>query len=63
MEEDEIKRYYGDMWRKSALIEGAYEAEEFFPHIGEKGRWLFFTATPIKESLLKLNQFIVDRSY
>jgi PAS domain-containing protein len=69
MEEDEIKRYYGDMWRKSALIEGAYEAEEFFPHmeffphIGEKGRWLFFTATPIKESPLKLNQFIVDRSY
>jgi len=48
MEEEEIKRYYGDRWRKSALIEGAYEAEEFFPHIGEKGKWLFFTAAPIR---------------
>ncbi|NVM24766.1 MAG: PAS domain S-box protein [Desulfobacterales bacterium] len=48
MEEDEIRRYYGDRWRKSALIEGAYEAEEFFPHIGEKGKWLFFAAAPIR---------------
>ena len=48
MEEEEIKRYYGDRWRKSALIEGAYEAEEFFPHIGKRGKWLFFTAAPIK---------------
>ena len=48
MEEAEIERYYGHSWRKSALIEGAYEAEEFFPHIGEKGKWLFFTAAPIK---------------
>jgi len=37
-------------WRKSALIEGAYEAEEFFPHIGETGKWLFFTASPIKNA-------------
>jgi PAS domain S-box-containing protein len=48
MEEDEIERYYGDKWRKSALIKGAYEAEEFFPHIGEGGKWLFFTAAPIR---------------
>jgi len=48
MEEKEIRRYYGHGWRKSALIEGAYEAEEFFPQIGEKGKWLFFTAAPIK---------------
>ena len=50
MEEKEIDKYYGHSWRKSALIEGAYEAEEFFPHIGEKGKWLFFTASPIKDS-------------
>ncbi len=48
MEEGEIKRFYGDRWRKAAFIEGAYEAEEFFPQIGERGRWLFFTAAPIK---------------
>ncbi len=48
MEKKEIERYYGDRCRKSPLIESAYEAEEFFAHIGEKGRWLFFTAAPIK---------------
>jgi PAS domain S-box-containing protein len=48
MHEEEIQKYYGRAWRKSALIEGAYEAEEFFPHIGERGKWLFFTAAPIK---------------
>ncbi len=38
MREEEIKRYYGDKWRKSAFIEGAYEVEDFFPHIGEEGK-------------------------
>jgi len=50
MEEEEIEKYYGQIWRKSALISGAYEAEEFFPHIGETGRWLFFTAAPIRDA-------------
>jgi signal transduction histidine kinase/response regulator of citrate/malate metabolism len=50
MEEEEIEKYYGHSWRKSSLIEGAYEAEEFFPHIDEKGKWLFFTAAPIKDA-------------
>ncbi|MDY6843505.1 MAG: PAS domain S-box protein, partial [Thermodesulfobacteriota bacterium] len=48
MKEEEMKKYYGDSWRKSPLIEGAYEAEDFFSHMGEKGKWLFFTAAPIK---------------
>jgi len=48
MNEKEIKKYYRHTWSNSALIEGAYEAEDFFPQIGEKGRWLFFTAAPIK---------------
>lgn len=46
--EEEVWRYYGTKWRKSALIEGAYEAEEHFPHLGANGLWLFFTAAPIK---------------
>jgi PAS domain S-box-containing protein len=50
MEEEEIEKYYGHSWSKSALIEGAYEAEEFFPHIGEGGKWLFFTAAPIRDA-------------
>ncbi|MCP3900092.1 MAG: PAS domain-containing protein, partial [Desulfobacteraceae bacterium] len=48
MEEDEVQKYYGDSWKKSDLIKEAYEAEEFFPHLGEKGKWIFFTAAPIK---------------
>jgi PAS domain S-box-containing protein len=30
------------------LIEGAYEAEVFFPNLGKGGRWCWFTAAPIK---------------
>jgi len=48
MKDEEIIRYYGVKWHKSALIEGAYEAEEFFPDLGEDGKWLFFTAAPLK---------------
>ena len=46
-EEDTLK-YYGTKWHRSSLIDGAYEAEEFLPHLGEEGIWLFFTAAPIK---------------
>ncbi len=46
--EDEIKKLYGKQWRKSALIEEAYEAEVFFPRLGISGKWCWFTAAPIK---------------
>ncbi|MCK9275120.1 MAG: PAS domain S-box protein [Syntrophales bacterium] len=45
---NEIKRYYGDKGKISQFIEGAYEAENFFPRMGRKGRWLYITAAPIK---------------
>ena len=48
MQENGIRKYYGDDWRTSALIEGAYEAEAFFPSIGDDGKWLFITAAPIR---------------
>jgi PAS domain S-box-containing protein len=48
VDESEIYKLYGTKWRKSALIEGAYEAEVFFPNIGNTGKWCFFTAAPIK---------------
>ncbi|WP_300458934.1 ATP-binding protein [Desulfobacula sp.] len=48
MSEQEVSKYYGSAWRKSGLIKEAYEAEEFFPHLGEDGKWIFFTAAPIK---------------
>ncbi len=48
--EEVIARYYGDKYRRSALIEGACEAEDFFPHMRQGGRWLFFTAAPLKDA-------------
>lgn len=48
MSEEEVAKYYGSSWRKSGLIKEAYEAEEFFPHLGDGGKWIFFTAAPIK---------------
>lgn len=48
MSGEEVEKYYGSSWRKSKIIRGAYEAEEFFPHLGENGKWIFFTAAPIK---------------
>ena len=46
--EDDLWKNYGTNWGKSALIDGAYEVEEFFPNLGESGRWLFFTAVPLR---------------
>ena len=48
--EEEIARLYGTRCRKSEVIEGAYEAENFFPDLREKGRWLFFTAAPLRDA-------------
>ena len=47
--EEDFVRYYGDKYRRSEVIEGAYEAENFFPALGENGKWLFFTASPIRD--------------
>jgi PAS domain S-box-containing protein/putative nucleotidyltransferase with HDIG domain len=47
-DEHEIEKYYQDRYTKSKLIDGAYEAEDFFPHLN---RWLRFTASPIRNSV------------
>ena len=48
--EGEVERFYRDKFRKSELAEGAYEAEDYFPAFGEGGRWLYFTAAPLRDS-------------
>jgi len=45
--EEEISARYQGSARKSALIRGAYEAEDFFPLLGEDGKWYHFTASPL----------------
>jgi PAS domain S-box-containing protein len=48
--EEIIKKYYGSKLRKSPNIEGAYEAIDYFPHLAGGGKWLYFTAAPLKDS-------------
>jgi len=45
----EIEVHYRDKSRPSYLIDGAYEAEDFFPDLGKDGKWLYFTASPIRD--------------
>ena len=45
--EGEILKHFGRRCRTSALVQGGYEAELFFPSLGENGQWLFFTAAPV----------------
>jgi PAS domain S-box-containing protein len=47
--EKDILRHFGSRTRRSPVAEGAFEAELFFPDLGEKGQWLFFTAAPLKD--------------
>jgi len=48
--QEELTRYYQGKFRRSTVKKGAYEAEDFFPDIGDDGRWLFFTAAPLTDS-------------
>jgi len=46
---EEIEVYYHGKCHKSSLIDGAYEAEGYYPALGKGGKWLHFTASPIKD--------------
>lgn len=48
--ENQVSRHYGALWRRSPLIAGAYEADDWYPHIGEGGKWFFFTAAPLRDA-------------
>jgi len=45
--EEHIMQHFSHRCRKSQVAEGAFEAELFFPDIGENGEWLFFTTAPL----------------
>lgn len=45
-----VAQHYGGKYHRSAVVRDAFEAEDFFPHFGESGKWLFFTAAPLKDS-------------
>lgn len=48
--EGDVDEFYHGKFRRSELIEGAFEAEDFFPSFGQGGRWLYFTAAPIRNA-------------
>jgi len=45
---EEFNRQFGNL-KKSPLIEGAYETENFLPGAGPSGKWLHFTASPVRD--------------
>ena len=47
---EKVSKWYSGKYRKSELIEEAYEATDFFPDLGVSGRWLRFTAAVIRDS-------------
>lgn len=47
--DSDVDQFYHGKYRLSAHIDGAFEAEDFFPAMGEGGRWLYFTATAIRD--------------
>ena len=57
---DRIYELYKDMnLRKSSMVEGAFEAEHFFPHLGSNGTHLYFNAAPIRDDQGQIQGAIV----
>lgn len=46
--ESGVGAYYSNKFRRSTIIPGSYEAEDFFPHMGPAGTWLYFTAASLR---------------
>lgn len=47
---EQLPEWYQGKISKSRLIEGAYEATDFFQKMGVSGTWLYFTAAPIRNA-------------
>ena len=46
-DDQQLLTFYRGICRTSAFVQGAYEAESYFPKLG---RWLFFTAAPMHDA-------------
>ena len=46
----ELQVCYSGKLRRSHSIPHGYEGEDFFPILGENGKWLFFTAAPVRDA-------------
>ncbi len=48
---EQIPEWYEKKISPSRLVEGACEGIDFFPEKGPSGKWLYFTAAPIRDSM------------
>ncbi|MDD5028227.1 MAG: ATP-binding protein [Rhodoferax sp.] len=48
--EKTVNDLYQSTFRCSLKVPHAYETEHFFPKLGQGGRWLFFTAAPLRNA-------------
>ncbi len=46
---EKIPQWYQGKFRQSQFIEDAYEATDFFSGKGTAGKWLYFTAAPVRD--------------
>jgi PAS domain S-box-containing protein len=46
--EEKLNELYRDKPRRSSTVPGTYRIEDFFPHLGESGRWLSFSAAALR---------------
>ncbi len=49
-EQEKISKWYTGKYTKSKLLDEAYEAIDFFPELGHRGKWLRFTAAIIRDT-------------
>jgi PAS domain S-box-containing protein len=47
---EDIPGWYQGKFRKSNLLDEAFEATDFFPELGDEGKWLRFTAAAIRDA-------------
>jgi two-component sensor histidine kinase/PAS domain-containing protein len=47
---EKIPEVYAGKYTRSELLGGQYEVTDFFPGLGESGKWLYFTSTGIHDS-------------
>lgn len=45
-----IEAQYEKRYRKNPNFEDAYDVSAFFPHMGDDGKWVTFSAAPIKDA-------------
>ena len=48
-EQEKISKWYTGKYTRSKLLDEAYEAIDFFPELGNQGKWLRFTAAIIRD--------------